>query len=111
MIKRAPNNVRCLGQFGEHILTRRLPPVTPSGPPHCDAERSRWPPSRERCQQEVGFSWPWSFFEAGLFHLGVGSLPTPVVTRQWRLEGARQELAATTAVSPVGRERPSATAR
>jgi hypothetical protein len=42
MIKRAPNNVRCLGQFGEHILTRRLPPVTPSGPPHRDAERSRW---------------------------------------------------------------------
>src|SRR4029077_1117333 len=102
MIKRAPNNVRYLGQFGEHILTRRLPPVTPSGPPHCDAERSRWvAASGERCQQEVGFSWPWSFFEADLFHLGVGSLPTPVVTIQWRLEGACQERAAPTAVSPV----------
>ena len=85
MIKRAPNNVRCLGQFGEHILTRRLLPVTSSGPLHCDAERSRWVASRERCQQEVRFSWPWSFFEADLFHLGVGSLPIPVVTVVWKV--------------------------
>ena len=80
-----PNNVRCLGQFGEHILTRRLLPVTSSGPLHCDAERSRWVASRERCQQEVRFSWPWSFFEADHFHLGVGSLPTPVVRVVWKV--------------------------
>src|SRR6266446_5732365 len=86
MMKRAPNNVRCLGQFGEHILTRRLPPVTPSDRRTVMLnDRGGWPPSREGCQQEVGFSWPWSFFEADLFHLGVGSLPTPVVTVVWKV--------------------------
>src|SRR5499427_1167308 len=25
-----------------------------------------WPPLRERCQQELGFSWSWSFFETDL---------------------------------------------
>jgi hypothetical protein len=34
-----------------------------------------WPPFRERCQQELGLSWSWSFFETDLFLLGVGSLP------------------------------------
>src|SRR5215510_8425576 len=48
-------------------------------------DRGGWPPSRERCQQEVGLSWPWSFFEADLFHLGGGSLPTPVVTVVWKV--------------------------
>jgi hypothetical protein len=42
MRKRAPDYVRHPGQFGEHILTGPLPSVTPSGPRHRDAERSRW---------------------------------------------------------------------
>src|ERR1700730_6215279 len=41
-MKRAPDNVRYLGQFGEDILTRSLPPVTPK------QKSARWVREGER---------------------------------------------------------------
>jgi hypothetical protein len=59
------------------------------------------PPLRERYQQELGFSWSWSFFETDLFLLGVGSLPHTGGKNECGLKGTRQELATTAAVSRV----------
>jgi hypothetical protein len=50
--------------------------MTPSGPRTVLLNNlGGWPPFRESCQQELGFSWSWSFFETDLFLLDVGSLP------------------------------------